>query len=170
MSTSTDWTIWESTYFFKEIPRRIEQSLDASRVYRVIAKDRTISFLSQEGKWDITENEEDRIHPLFKIHFLGSYSKAGDNNNIFDTPITEQKRKKENWKIAEEVCSEVRARWSVRTFKRLISSTVNDIFPVLLLRVLESVLDNYIRTSVLALNPLYPCQNACRAKHMYFFC
>lgn len=67
--------------------------MQASRLYKAIAKNRTISALCVKRKDGIFTENEDSVHLLPRIHFLGFYSPAADSNNLPDTPTADTNEK-----------------------------------------------------------------------------
>lgn len=82
---------WNS---FRELWEEIEETIGVSRVYKAVAKNKTISslYLKTEGE-TFTENVEYRVHLLHRTHFPKSYHTADGNSILPDTTITDRRGK-----------------------------------------------------------------------------
>lgn len=73
----------------------VAQTIEASRLYEAIAKDKEISSISLKKEDRVfSENGEDRVHLVFKTYFPEFYLTAEGNSIFVDISTVNTRREK----------------------------------------------------------------------------
>ena len=126
---------------FRKFCEDISETPQASRLHKVLAKDKTettVSLRKSDGSY--TENEEQRALVLLEAHFPGSTLSVNHTEEIICT-----RARSDNWKISADIFTQSRIDWAIETFQPYKTSGVDGIIPILLQRGKTELLPYLIR-------------------------
>ena len=120
--------------------RSVSGPRPASRLFKILGKDQIISLDNIQVPNSLhISNTEEILRYLLDTHFPGN-TPYGDNNSGANYQASD-----EDWQIATTIVTEERVRWAVAYFARFKSPGIDGIYPVLLQKGIDIIIERLVR-------------------------
>lgn len=111
----------------------IEGTSEMARLHKVLSKDPQISIPSlQKESGEYTQNGEDTLKELFRVHFPESETKLIPLDTWQTGLDIMNYGSRENWHVAKEVINQDKIKWAINSFEPYKSPGPDGIYPILL--------------------------------------